>query len=1026
MVSLACILAGTCFGAPPEVIEPGQVAREFRQRAWQHEHGLPAGNRVLALAQTPDGFLWVGTQHGLARFDGRSFVVFDYLNTPELESDDCRYLAADLEGNLWIGTAKHLVRKSPAGFTSFAHRLNPFFGEKLPLCPSPKGGVWVGGHGAVGRIRGDAVALYMQDARQPLGREIILCIAEDAAGQLWIGTSSGLVKFDAQQERFEVECVPAELRGRPIMNLWSSPGGSVWALLAEFAPAPGGPSPRMWIARLSPSQAPSSVQIDEQWLGTGRVGQFLVGDRHETLWLPGEAGGLHRHRKGRTEFLPMLQRGHDDYAISALVDREDNLWVGTGRSGLQCWTAFKVTSHTTREGLAHDNTWSISEARDGSVWVGTDGGVTQFKDGLAVPLKRADGSIHKDVRAVVEDREGDLWIGTMRSLERVRDGVSIPVGLPGEWFEAKIRALWPARDGAMWIGTVRGLTRLQGEARTKYTSADGLGGDEVRAILENRAGDLWVGTLGGGLSRLRNGRFETLTRKQGLSSDNVWALHEDPEGVLWIGTDAGLNRLEAGQITVFTPTQGLPDALVNSVVADDFGRLWVGHDRGVYALDRAQLRAVARQERNFVDAVMFDESDGLPSAETNGQKSYPAACKTRTGQIWFPTTRGVAVIDPGRLEQRPVPPLAAILEMRADGQPISGHVPLAAHSQGKPRNGRVVPAGMIELAPGSARVLEFFYTANTFVAPEKARFKYRLLGLQDNWIGAGTQRHVSFTDLRPGSYRFEVLACNHRGVWQDQGAAMAFRVAPFYYQTWWFYALCGVSGMVLIALGVSWRVRELRLIYEWKRVQALEDQRRQIARDIHDELGASLTHIIQLSTGPGPGGTPVASPAPGSAAQRIATIAGKAVDSIGDIVWANNPEFDTLEDLAAYLREQAAQYFADTRIQGHFDFPETVPVRAVSGWFRRHLLMLLKEALQNVSKHADAREVRLRLAVRDDSLELSVADDGLGFAEDRANPNGHGLANMRQRVRDLGGTIEISSQAGAGTRLRFVVPLSQR
>ena len=1004
------------------VLEPGQVARDFDQRSWQHEHGLPPGDRVWAIFQTRDGYLWIGTQYGLARFDGRSFTVFDHVNTPELASDDCRTLDEDLQGNLWIGTRDGLIRKSGNRFTSFADKLGSFVMAYPPLCASRAGDVWVGGRASICRIRGDTAKIYLQDQTMPMGLGLVTSLEEDEAGFLWLGTTTGLGRFDVKRERFETCETQSGFERLPVFDMWRPTSGGLWILFAEFIPNAGGPIPRTWIAHLEPGQWPKAPRTSEQWLGPGWEGRFLVGDPDGALWLPAGPGGIHRYRNGGMELLPMLQRSKDDFALSAFIDREGNLWVGTGRSGLQRWTPRKVSSCTMQDGLAHNNTWSICAARDGSVWVGTDGGVTQFKGGRSSTLRRPDGSVHRNVRAVVEDLEGTIWVGTMRSLECVSNGVTRRIELPGEWFETKIRALQPGRDGSMWVGTVRGLTRLRKGERTKYTKAEGLGSDEVRAILEDRAGDLWVGTLGGGLSRLHNGRFTTLTTTNGLFSNNVWALHEDSDGVLWIGTDNGLSCFKDGQITTFTTAEGLPDNRVNFVVSDDFGRLWIGHDRGIYTLEKQQLREVAGRERTSVRAVKYDESDGLLSVETNGQKSNPAACKTPDGRLWLPTTQGVAIIDPAKVVGRDVPPLAAIEEVRANGgQILGGNLQARRSSHSDDSEKPLDPA--LHLAPGGARVLEFHYTANTFVAPEKARFKYRLVGLDDHWIDAGTRRQAYFTDLRPGDYRFELIACNHHGSWQEKSAAVAFHVAPFYYQTLWFYALCGGSAAVLVGLVVNWRARELRRIYELERINALNEQRRQIARDIHDELGSSLTHIMQLSSQAQSSAAP--SDKAGLRAERITSIAGEAVDNIGEIVWANNPEYDTLEDLVAYLREYAANFFAETRIKVQFDFPETVPSMTVTGLIRRNLVLLVKEALQNVSKHADARHVTVRLAMRNGMLELSLGDDGRGLPASGLRRAGSGLTNMRQRASELEGTFAINSQPGRGTDIRVVVPIEE-
>lgn len=974
-----------------------------------------------ALLQTRDGYLWAGMKNGLVRFDGMAFTVFDHVNTPGLKSDDCRTLGEDSSGDLWIGTASGLVRKSGTHFVSCAERLGASSMAYPPICPSRMGGVWVAGKSCVYRVESDTARRYPMELSHVTG------LQEDGDGVLWITTFTGAVRFDPRRGHTEIVGAGSPQERLPCWGTWEDPEGRRWFPFGKFIPQMGEPLSAVLFASLAPRPWPAPLETRDGWVPTALPHLALaVGDK--TVWMASDRGAIFRFRSPRTQTLPMPQPHAADFPLSALVDREGNLWLGMDHTGLQCWIPRRVSGRTTDDGLAHPNTWSLFEGRDGSVWAGTDGGVTRFKDGEGERLKRGDGTEPTDVRAVVEDLDGSIWVGTMRSLERFQAGICHPIRLPGEWYETKVRALCPSRDGSMWVGTVKGLTRLRNGERTKYTTADGLGSDEVRAILEDRSGTLWLGTLGGGLSRLQNGKLTTFTTAEGLPSNDVWALAEDKDGAVWLGTDNGLARVKAAGIEAFGVAQGLPDPLVNCLLADDSGRLWVGHDSGIYFVSISELLETAHGSRATVTPISLDESDGLPGAETNGQKSYPAACKTRDGRLWFPTTHGVAVIDPAHFRSRSVPPLAVIEVVRANGKVVFGNGPLpvlppAASPQATPMPGPETtrPGAGILLPPGGARVLEFHYTANAFVAPQRAQFRYRLLGFEREWSDAGTRRQAYYTGLRPGRYRFEVTACNRHGVWQEHPAAIALRLAPHYYQTWWFYTLIGLGTMALVALFVSWRARELQRIHQLERAQALDQQRRRIARDIHDELGSSLTHILQLTTSAqeveSSPGKPV------GPSERIAAIAGEAVDNLGEIVWVNNPEYDTLEDLAAYLREYAASYFADTNVRLRCDFPETVPARRVSGLFRRHLVLLLKEALQNVSKHADARNVSIRLAVGSSRLELAVADDGLGFSAGNGRSNGSGLSNMRSRVGELRGAFRADSGPDLGTRIQIEVPL---
>lgn len=1038
-----CVWAATLSGAPT-ILTPAQVAGEYSQRSWFPEDGLP-DKRVWAILQTRDGYLWIGTQRGLARFDGRKFTVYDHDNTPELADDDCHCLAEDADGSVWIGTYNTLVHKIGDRFLQVlpdAAGKRWVHTSSLSLCASRFGGVWVGSDDSLARI--DARGIKAYELNPTLHRTPVVALEEDAVGRLWIGTWEGLWRLDPKDGQLEPATVPAGFEQRPAVTFGRGALGERWVLFTEHAPYRDMPNNPAWLACFK----------DGQWGRTPRPGQpdvnldagarFLTPDQFGELWLPpGQPNGLCRFVHGEFQFVPMPHLGQQDSVLAAETDREGNLWVGTSNSGLQRWIPRQITTYTTNDGLADDSVWTLCEARDGSVWLGTDGGVSRFQNGRFTNYTPHEGLSRKEARAVAEEADGTVWVGTLNGLDSIRDGKITQHRLPGEWFETKIRTLLAARDGALWIGTVRGLTRLDHGQRTQYTPADGLGSSEPRALLEDRAGDLWIGTLGGGLSRFHAGKFTTLTTTNGLSSNNVWALHEDAGGGLWIGTENGLDRWQDGRLTAFTTREGLPVNGVNGILEDDFGRLWISHDHGLYWVWKRQLNDVASGRTNTVGAVRYDDSDGLLTTEFNGQKSNPTGCRTRDGRLWFATAKGVAVIDPVKVALDEVPPLTVIEHVRANGKVAFDNGPETESIVPSPKSKvgvtaasltppasrntdahsalRPSPSAMLRFAPGSARILEFRYTANTFAAPEKARFRYRLLGLDEHWIEAGARRAAYFTGLRPGDYEFEVIAANHHGVWPVRGATLAFTVEPFLYQTGWFYLVCGlaVSGA---GFGlVRWRLHELRQIHRLERLHELDQQRQRIARDIHDDLGASLTQILQVTEeSRARSGQSAPADAP---TRRIASLAEEAVAHLGEIVWANNPKYDTLEDLVAYLREFAAQYFQLTSVRVQLDFPEAVPARPVTGLFRRHLLLLTKEALQNVAKHAGASRVALRLALAGDQLELSVADNGRGLPGKGETPFGNGLTNMRQRVAELGGAFDLKSQPGNGAEIRIVVPL---
>lgn len=990
------------------MLTPAEVAAEFEQRTWMPEHGLP-DQRVKAIVQTRDGYIWVGTQNGLARFDGRRFSVFNDNNTPGFTSDDCVALAEGTDGALWIATRNGLFRKAGNHFAQV--RQQGGSSDMAKLSASRDAGMYAIAGPELQRLSAGASA----GGRIRLPEfKTVNAMLEDSAGALWVGTALGLLRHETGRDAAEPVVTGPGSQSLPTTALAETPDGSVWVVLKETAPEPWHYGHRAWLGCVKKgrwTRGPTSPHDPVDFESPNR-GEFIVPDGQGGLWLSGTRNGIHRFRRGRFEVLPVVTKLAEDYPLCAAVDREGNLWIGMGNSGLQCWSRRKAEWHETGPREEARNTWTVMQARDGTVWVGTDGGVHCFQAEPAILLTNSPAPL-RNVRALAQDADGVVWVGTMRDLHFCKDGQWSRFMLPGEWFETKIRTLLPAKEGGVWIGSVRGLSRLHGTTLEKYTQASGLPTDEVRALAERAAGGLWVGTFGGGLANFNNGRFETLTMTNGLSNNNVWALHEDADGALWIGTEHGLNRLKDGRVRAFTTEEGLPDNLVNAIAEDDWGRLWISHDRGIYWVRKAEFEEVAAGRRRAVRAVA--QNDIGENVETNGQKSNPAVCKTRDGRLWFPTTKGALVMDPAKASFDQVTPITVIEQVVANGVEIFSNLP------GDSVRTPIPLTNGLRLRPGGGRVVQVYFTANTFNAPETTQFRYRLRGLSDRWVDLGTRREVHFAGLKPGEYQFEIVARNHHGVWQETGTVLPLQLTPFYYQTWWFYAGSAVVLGGLITLGVRWRIRELRQIHELQRMNALAEQRRQIARDVHDDLGASLTHILQLSRAENRGLLPEADRE--SPRRRIATIAEEAVNNMAEIVWANNPEFDTLEDLAAYLREYAATYLASTSLKWRLDFPANVPARAVNGLLRRHVLLILKEALQNVVKHAEAGQVEVLMAIDERTLSLRIADDGRGLPVDGRRRFGNGLANMRFRVEELSGSFKTQSSPGGGTEIVIHVPL---
>jgi signal transduction histidine kinase len=504
------------------------------------------------------------------------------------------------------------------------------------------------------------------------------------------------------------------------------------------------------------------------------------------------------------------------------------------------------------------------------------------------------------------------------------------------------------------------------------------------------------------------------------------SLYPDPDGTLWIGTaDNGLCRLRDGKFSTISAVQGMPASIISEIAEDDAGNLWMGSHHGILRASKADLNRCADGALKTIRCLSYGRAEGLATLKCSGG-FQPNAAKTADGRLWFPTTKGLAIIDPGNFSTNTVPPPVVIEELSVEGAPLA--LPSVAGTNASP------PSAPLEIPPGQPR-LEIRFTGLSFVAPEKVRFKYRLEGLEDNWLDGGAKRVIQYSYLRPGNYTFRVTACNNDEVWNDKGAAISFTVLPYFWQTWWFKGFCllaGAAAVAGIAMGAT-RQRVRRKLELLERQRALERERARIARDIHDDLGASLTRITLLSQSVRAELEDQQTAA--GDVDRIYSTARELTRALDEIVWAVNPRHDTLDSLVAYLGRFAQNFLSSANIRCRLDAPLQLPGRAVTAEIRHNLFLAFKEALNNVVKHAHASEVRVSFEFNDGRCTLVVADNGRGFdpknpaglqrssADGLRSDSGNGLANMRKRLEEIGGECSWETAPGEGTRVRLSLPL---
>jgi signal transduction histidine kinase len=578
-----------------------------------------------------------------------------------------------------------------------------------------------------------------------------------------------------------------------------------------------------------------------------------------------------------------------------------------------------------------------------------------------------------------------------------------------------VPALLRSREGGLWAGTLGGLLRYQAGRTNWITEAGSKLLGDVRAIAEATNGAVWFGMAGNGLACLENNQIRLFRQADGLPSDYIECLHFDAAGALWMGTfGGGLGRLKDGKFSVIGREQGLPNSVIGHIEEDDHGYFWMSSHAGILRVSQTNLNDCADGKSPEVHCLVYGINDGLPTIECS-EGMQPAGCQTPDGRLWFPTSKGLVVVDPNDVHSNPLPPPVRLEELLVDGQVWTN---LSAPLR--------IPAGRNRL--------EFRYTGLSFVAPEKVGFKYRIEGLEKDWVDAGSKRQANYSFVPPGDYQFHVIACNNDGVWNETGATLAFTVLPFFWQTLWFRLLAGVL-MVLAASAVVWfdaRRRMRRRLEKLEREQAVERERARIAKDIHDDLGASLTRITMLSQS-ARGDTQL----PEYLTINLGRIFGTAREltrAMDEIVWAVNPRHDRLDSLANYLSRFAHDYLSAAEIRCRLEVPLDLPPLPVTAETRHNLFLAFKESLHNIVKHAAATEARVELKLAGEMITLQVADNGRGFTAggpghsappDRIS-SGNGLANMKRRLVEIGGVCEIHRAAGGCTTVTFTTPLRRR
>jgi ligand-binding sensor domain-containing protein/signal transduction histidine kinase/CheY-like chemotaxis protein len=1019
-------------------LDPGKAITQYIRDTWTVKDGLPQ-NTIFSISQTHDGYIWIGTTNGLARFDGVTFRTFNKQNTPELKNNKIFALCKSRDQNLWIGTGGGgLVCLKDGAFKNYSTNDGLAHDGIRAIFEDKEGCLWIGTDNGLCRFKEGTFTTYTTKAG--LSNNSVRAICQDGEGSLWVGTAGGgLNRFkDGTFKSYGsgeglthkyIRVIHYDKEGRLRVG---TVGGGLFILENDRFKA---------IATNEPG-------------ANGNI-YSLYEDRNGGLWV-GTSRGIRRLKNGAPANYHLPVSLHINDVLFIYEDREGSLWIGSYDDGLHRLKDARFTCYTREEGLSSDDVVSVYEDKSGTLWLGTAKWLSRLENGIFNSLPPVKGGTAPAVLAIGEDRDGGLWFGTMgQGLFHLKNGTYLSYtqkdGLSHNW----IRTITGANDGGIWVGTNGGgLNYFKNGTFTAYTTKDGLSNDTVYSILQDGPGTLWIGT-NDGLNRLKDGVFTVYKKKDGLSDNTVLTIYRDSEETLWIGANEGLNHFKDGVFTAYTVKEGLKNDSIYQILEDRNKNLWMLCGNGVLRVNKRQLEKFKQGKINTIRSVLYGRADGMKSTQSNQGGTQPAAWKSKDGKLWFTTAKGVVMTDPNQMNLNTLPPPVLIEKVDADGIIIK---PGAGNPGNKNPGIKDEP---VVFSPGKER-FEFHYTALSFLVPERVKFKYILEGYDPGWRDGGTSRAAFYMNIPSGEYCFRVMACNNDGLWNTTGASFTFYLKAYVYQTWWFYLFCGV-GLVFLSFGAyRWRVKRLKrreeeleilvarrtgqLARATEMADAASQAKSQFLAHMSHEIRTPLNSIIGFSD------LLMESGLDGEKADFADTInrSGEALLTIiNDVLDLSKIEagiisFEAVDfnvsGMASEVCESIQPKVRDRRVQVNFRVSPEVPatVKQDAGRFRQVLVNLMA----NAAKFTEKGDIRLSIGVEEEDnnrlkLHCSVRDTGIGIPPGKLDSifeafhqadgsitrkyggTGLGLPICRQIAKHMGGDIRVESTQGKGSVFHF-------
>ncbi len=1016
MARRATIALGMLLASGPlaHALDPALDVSQYAHTAWKIRDGLTNGT-IFALAQTPDGYLWLGTEFGLLRFDGIRAVQWRPPEGEQLPSNWINALLVAYDGTLWIGTEKGLASWKSGKLTKYPEVAGQVV---TSLLQDTNGTLWFGVRDP-GKLCAVQVANTLCYGEGNFGWSVRQ-LYEDHKGNLWVSAQSGLWRWaPGPPARYPLSGGSAEAKA-----LIEGDNGELLMATGMSGPLTG---PVIGVTGGLKQLVGGKIQ---DYALPRIAGEFrptrLFRSRDGSLWIGTMQGLLHIHQ-GRLDGFSATDGLSGNFIRGIFEDREGNVWVCT-ENGLDRFREFAAPTISENQGLSTSAAYLLEATRDGSVWTSTADGPNRWQNGhvtvygkrsgpglntrtaegeLVISRKAtviANSGIRGAVRSLGQDDRGRLWAGSSEGVFYFDSGrfVQVP-GLPG----GNILSITADGHGKVWISnlddgliysTAAGVLQRFPWVRFRHKYG------AVALLPDRLQGGLWLGFFDGGVAFLKDGQLQSsYSDADGLGTGSVNDLQLGSDGAVWAATEGGLSRVKDGLVATITSRNGLPCNSVNSVIEDNDHSLWLYLACGLVRIARPELDAWASDSQRSIRTTVFDSSDGVrPRALAGGHSRLVA--KSPDGKIWFSPPDGVSFIDPSHIPFNKLPPPVYIQQITADGMKYDA-------SQG------------LRL-PARIRDLSIDFTALSLLAPERVRFRFKLESQDRDWREVVNDRHVQYSNLPPGHYRFRVMACNNSGVWNEQGAILDFSIAPAYFQTMWFRLSCLAALLVFLWVLHLLRLRKVARLFDLT-LQARISERTRIARELHDTMLQSFQGLLlrfQTVSNLLPTGEPK------QQLDRAIDQAAQAITEGRDAVEGLRSSSVVTNDLALAINTWGVELAKGETNPNNAVFHVGVEgrTRDLHPILRDEIYRIAGEAMRNAFKHAQAQRIEVEIRYDDRQFRLRVRDDGKGIDAKLLNEDGRpghfGLPGMRERASLLGGKLTVWSELDSGTELELNIP----